>query len=79
MLRGWLPDVQDQQMEDCGDKDAQMEIKLREDLCILNYALMLRLKGIMDNFKIRLQTTHTRWLEYLNNLGMPAPYASPDL
>ena len=66
-------------MEDCGNEDAQMEIKLREDLCVLNYALMLRLKGIMYSFKIRLPTTHIRWLEYLNNLGMPAPYASLDL
>lgn len=66
-------------MEDCGDEDARMEIKLREDLCVLNYALMLRLKGIMYSFKIGLPTTHIRWLEYLNNLGMPAPYVSLDL
>lgn len=56
-------------------------MKLLEDLYVLNYALMLQKdlgEEILDSFKIRLPTTHTRWLEYLNNLGTPALYASLD-
>lgn len=72
-----------------GDEDENEDVRrFRKRRLVghnLNYALMLGPSRRVESFglwiasRIQLAAIHTTWLEYLNNLGMLAPYASLNL